>query len=44
MYAFVEKTSNDAVVIFRIENLDEAIETLQANGIIILTAQEVYSL
>ncbi|MHB0999965.1 MAG: ACT domain-containing protein [Armatimonadota bacterium] len=44
MYAFVEKASNNAVVIFRIENLDEAIDTLQANGVNILTAQDVYSL
>lgn len=44
MYAFVEKASNNAVVIFRIENLDEAIKTLQSHGVNILTAQEVYSL
>ncbi|MHB1456218.1 MAG: ACT domain-containing protein [Armatimonadota bacterium] len=44
MYAFVEKASNNAVVIFRIENLDEAIETLKSHGVEILTAQEVYSL
>lgn len=44
MYAFVEKASENAVVIFRIENLDEAIEALQSKGINILTAQEVYSL
>lgn len=44
MYAFVEKASNNAVVIFRIENLDEAIETLRAKGVNILTAKEVYSL
>ena len=44
MYAFVEKASKNAVVIFRIENLDDAIDTLQSNGVSILTAQEVYSL
>lgn len=44
MYAFVEKSSNNAVVIFRIENLDQAIEALQSNGIRVLPAEEVYSL
>lgn len=44
MYAFVEKSSEDAVVIFRIENVDAAIEALQAEGVNILSAQEVYAL
>jgi len=44
MYAFVEKSSANAVVIFRIENIDQAIEALQAKGIRILSAKEVYSL
>jgi hypothetical protein len=44
MYAFVEKCSNDAVVIFRIENIDRAITALQAKGVRILAAQEVYAL
>jgi len=44
MYAFVEKASNDAVVIFRFENIDNAIEVLKAEGINVLTAEEVYAL
>ena len=44
MYAFVEKASNDAVVVFRFENIDNAIEVLKAEGINVLTAEEVYAL
>lgn len=44
MYAFVEKSSENAVVIFRIENVDEAIKALQSRGVRILSAEEVYAL
>jgi len=44
MYAFVEKSSENAVVIFRIENVDQAVEALQAKGVRVLSAKEVCSL
>lgn len=44
MYAFVEKSSQNAVVIFRIENLDGAIGALKARKVNILSSSEVYSL
>jgi hypothetical protein len=44
MYAFVQKSSENAVVIFRIEDIDGAISALQAGGVRILTADEVYAL
>ncbi|MGB9588764.1 MAG: ACT domain-containing protein [Armatimonadota bacterium] len=44
MYAFVEKSSENAVVIFRIENVDEAVKALQSRGVRILSAEEVYAL
>jgi hypothetical protein len=44
MYAFVEKASKDAVVIFRFEDIDAAIVALRAGGVNILAAQEVYAL
>lgn len=44
MYAFVEKASQDAIVIFRVENVDDAIQALQSKGVKILSAQDVYSL
>jgi len=43
MYAFVQKSKENAVVIFRIESIDEAIKALQSKGVKILSAQEVYS-
>jgi len=41
MYAFVEKSSNNAVLIFRIENIDKAIEALVANSVKLLTTEEI---
>jgi len=44
MYAFVQKKSENAVVIFRIDNIDQAIETLRSKGLEILSADQVYQL
>jgi len=44
MYAFVQKASENAVVIFRIDNVDQAIETLRSKGVKILSAEQVYAL
>lgn len=44
MYAFVSKASENAVVIFRVDNADGAIETLLSKGVQILSAQQVYEL
>lgn len=42
MYAFVGKTSNEAVVILRVEKPDEAIEALTAQKIKVLSSNTVY--
>jgi hypothetical protein len=44
MYAFVEKSSENAVVIFRVEDVDASIAALQAKGVHVLSSQEVYAL
>ncbi len=44
LYAFVQKASNAALVVFRVERLDDAVETLQEDGIRILSGDEVYKL
>ena len=44
MYAFVEKSGNDAVVIFRFDDPDQAIELLQKSGFNIMDEQKLYSL
>lgn len=44
MYAFVEKATDKAVVIFRFEDISAAIAALQRAGISILPAETVYKL
>lgn len=44
MYAFVEKSSENAVLIFRFDDPDTAITVLQSAGIRILTGEEVRSI
>lgn len=44
MYAFVEKSQNKAVLVFRFEDLRKAIDALQKGKIRVLTGEEVYSL
>jgi hypothetical protein len=44
MYAFVEKSGDDAVVIFRFDEPDKAIAILQRHGITIMKAEKVYAL
>ena len=44
MYAFVEKSEENAVLIFRFDDPDMAITILQNAGIKILTSEEVQSI
>jgi hypothetical protein len=44
MYAFVEKRKHNAIVIFRFENMEKAVELLLAKGIKMLKEKEVLSL
>lgn len=44
MYAFVGKTTDEALVILRIENAEKGIEALKRNNVRVLTSQEVYRL
>jgi hypothetical protein len=44
MYAFVEKATDKAVVIFRFENVDEAVKVLAKAKISVLPAETVYKL
>ena len=44
MYAFVQQSGNNAVMIFRFDNSDEAIEILQKKGFSILRSAKLYSL
>ncbi|BDV02059.1 amino acid-binding protein [Thermodesulfomicrobium sp. WS] len=44
MYAFVTQSGKNAVLIFRFDRTDQAIETLQAAGVRILSGPELYAL
>jgi hypothetical protein len=44
MYAFVQKSGGNAIIIFRFDELEKAIGTLQKAGINILRGEEVYAL
>jgi hypothetical protein len=44
MYAFVERSSDNAVIIFRFDEIDKAIKTLTGKGITVLEDKKVYCL
>jgi len=44
MYAFVRSSGDNAVMIFRFENTDKAIEVLKENNVRILSGDEVYNI
>jgi hypothetical protein len=44
MYAFVNKSGENAVLIFRFDEVDKAIETLQKSGFRILTGEQICAL
>jgi hypothetical protein len=44
MYAFVERSSDNAVIIFRFDNVDEATRVLLGKGVTILNGGTLYSL
>ena len=43
MYAFVEKSGENAVMLFRFDKQDAAIEVLLKNGITVLPGEKLYS-
>jgi hypothetical protein len=44
MYAFVQQSGNNAVIIFRFDNLDEAVKVLTANGVTVINGGKVYTM
>ncbi len=44
MYAFVERSSDNAVIIFRFDDIDKAIKILTGKGITVLEGKKVYCL
>ncbi|MGD9506122.1 MAG: ACT domain-containing protein [Syntrophobacteraceae bacterium] len=44
MYAFVQQSGNNAVIIFRFDNLDEALKVLQEKGIKVIRGEDLYAM
>jgi len=44
MYAFVQQTGNNAIMIFRFENVAEATKALEKGGITVIEGEKLYSL
>ena len=44
MYAFVQSSGKDAVIIFRFDNLDEAVRVLTENGVTVINGSKVYTM
>jgi hypothetical protein len=44
MYAFVQQSGDNAVIIFRFDNLDEAVKVLTANGVTVINGSTVYKM
>ncbi|HHD63285.1 MAG TPA: amino acid-binding protein, partial [Desulfobulbaceae bacterium] len=44
MYAFVNKTGENAVLIFRFDEMDKAIQSLQKAGLTLLSGEQVCAL
>jgi hypothetical protein len=44
MYAFVQQSGSNAVMIFRFDHIEEAIKLLEENGLTVINGSKVYSL
>ena len=44
MYAFVQHSGENAVMIFRIDNIDEAVKVLEGHNVKVINGKDVYTL
>lgn len=44
MYAFVTQSGSNAIMIFRFDNIDEAVKVLQENNVTVINGSMVYTL
>jgi hypothetical protein len=44
MYAFVQQSSNNAVMIFRFDNTDDALNAIQSNGLRVIDGKTLYGM
>lgn len=43
IYCFVEKSGESAIVVFRVEQIEEAVRALQAGGFTVMKEEDVYA-
>jgi hypothetical protein len=44
MYAFVQQSGSNAVIIFRFDNLDEAVRVLTENAVRVIAGEQLYTM
>jgi hypothetical protein len=44
MYAFVQQSGSNAIIIFRFDNIDEAVKLLEENNVKVINGSKVYTL
>ncbi len=44
MYAFVQQSGNNAVMIFRFDHIDAAVKILEENGVVVIEGSRLYSM
>ena len=44
MYAFVQQSGQNAVLIFRFDDIDNAIDVLMQNGVVVIAGQKLYAM
>ena len=43
LYSFIEKPTNNALIMMRVERIDDALEVLKQNNVTIVTGERIYS-
>ena len=44
LYSFLEKPAKDALILMRVENIDEALRVLQENNVPVIDGERIYTL
>jgi hypothetical protein len=44
MYAFVQQSGQNAVLIFRFDDIDNAVDVLMRNGVTVIEGQKLYAM
>ncbi|MDH3950687.1 MAG: amino acid-binding protein, partial [Deltaproteobacteria bacterium] len=44
MYAFVQQSGQNAVIIFRFDDIDNAVDVLMQNGVTVIGGEKLYAM